>query len=1010
MATPSSRPPSPSQLPPQSEESQTLSANHLPPTTTTTTATTTTGNEVPEGSHSRQESTALLDSPGLPSRASSASPSQQGSLGEDISGTPISAGTAGHSSDSSDSTGSLGGLNHVNDGVGGKSITHRRMSRSYNNNVPTSIPTQSSDLRHGDGGGYGHGQYPSSASLYGGVDGLDSPGLVIVTSPRNSGANQQSPMSPRRMSRRSIGAGTLETGLEHPVVQESCWKRWLRRRVPIYGWLFSPGYNLQDLPDDLIAGITLSTVLVPQAMAYAMLAPLPPVYGLYTSVVPVLIYCTFGTSRHMHTGTFAITTLLLGQAVRQLMATSAVPSEDAHHGILQNLWSPDIFVSFSSATQMTTSAPFSPEDDLRFIGLILLLSFVVGTIQVTLSFVGAGQWASKHLLPDALVGGFNTAAVFHIGTSQLKHFLGITAVPAPQGAFALIKMWIWFGTHMWTQANWYTVGLGVAAITLMMVLRSWERRRKTRHEQELRRIEMKMVQERQALSEAISRIREEQRRQQELHQQQQQQQQQQHQQQQHHKNQLHPHRMSLYHTENPTSNAASNISLCTMTDTLTVPTSPGRTLPTSSSQRHIPSEAEQALTTTLNEADVASKLDDPAVVTPQRAIYIPIPDILLSVILLTVLNVLFSWDRPKSEGGFGIAVIGTIPKGLPQVVFPATLVAPGGVKEWMTWQFFQDVIVPMIRPALLIAFIIYVMSFSIAKQFGKRYGYKVDANQEMLALGLASMGGSCFSGYACTGSLTRTAILSQSGGKTPLASLVGVAVVMLTLVWLTWCFERVPNTVLAAIVLVALQSLISQVHEPVKLWKVEGRKADAIIWVVTFIGVWVISVEIGIFIGILAVVAVKVVQLVHHRWMDPNHPDHHGEDSDGQRRRRRRRRSSARRRSIVNPLLDNEELANEGDDEQDARRQNNGTAAAAASLPAQRPRRSSVLSRHARRRTPSSSVLDPGSSRARLGAASWKQRFLRTPWGQRIGSWFGVYPSPFLTDSIHTHTDEDDSY
>ncbi|KAG0231659.1 hypothetical protein BGW41_002124 [Actinomortierella wolfii] len=958
MATPSSGPPSPSQLPPQPEEAQALSANHLPPTTTTTP---TTGNEVPEGSHSRQESTAILDNPGLlPSRASSASPSQQSSVGEDISGTPTSAGTAGHSSDSSDSTGSLGGLNHVNDGVGGKSITHRRMSRSYNNNVPMSIPTQSSDLRHGGGGGggYGHGQYPSSASLYGGVDGLDSPGLVIVTSPGNSGANQQSPMSPRRMSRRSISAGTLETGLEHPVVQESCWKRWLRRRVPIYGWLFSPGYNLQDLPDDLIAGIR----------------------------------------------TFAITTLLLGQAVRQLMATSAVPSEDTHHGILQNLWSPDIFASFSSATQMTASAPFSPEDDLRFIGLILLLSFVVGTIQVTLSFVGAGQWASKHLLPDALVGGFNTAAVFHIGTSQLKHFLGITAVPAPQGAFALIKMWIWFGTHMWTQANWYTVGLGVAAITLMMVLRSWERRRKTRHEQELRRIEMKMVQERQALSEAISRIREEQRRQQELHQQQQQQQKQH--QQQHHKNQLHPHRMSLYHTEDPTSNAASNISLCTMTDTLTVPTSPGRTLPTSSSQRHIPSEAEQALTTTLNEADVASKLDDPAVVTPQRAIYIPIPDILLSVILLTVLNVLFSWDRPKSEGGFGIAVIGTIPKGLPQVVFPATLVAPGGAKEWMTWQFFQDVIVPMIRPALLIAFIIYVMSFSIAKQFGKRYGYKVDANQEMLALGLASMGGSCFSGYACTGSLTRTAILSQSGGKTPLASLVGVVVVMLTLVWLTWCFERVPNTVLAAIVLVALQSLISQVHEPVKLWKVEGRKADAIIWVVTFIGVWVISVEIGIFIGILAVVAVKVAQFVH-RWLDPNHPDHHGEDSDGQ-RRRRRRRSSARRRSIVNPLLDNEELANEGDDEQDARHQNNS--AAAASLSAQRPRRSSVLSRHARRRTPSSSVLDPGSSRARLGAASWKQRLLRTPWGQRIGSWFGVYPSPFLTDSIHTHTDEDDSY
>ncbi|KAF9970945.1 hypothetical protein BGZ73_006185 [Actinomortierella ambigua] len=966
-----------------------------------------------------------LDVPGS-SRVSSTSPSRRNSLSDSGEGTGALAGSSGsgHTSDSSDSTGSLGGLNHVNDGIGGQSAAHRRMSRAYTGTelaVPTTTTTalghpKSPDVHsphhnspHRNSNAYRHTRtFSSSSSVSEGDGDGNGGGLVIVAdSPRYSHGWDDTPASRRQPHASFAAAGAdieaLGVGLDHRVsstaVQESCWKRWLRRRVPIYGWLISPGYNWQDLPDDVIAGITLSTVLIPQAMAYAMLAPLPAVYGLYTSVVPILIYCVFGTSRHMHTGTFAITTLLLGQAVRQLMAEQA---DDTISGnMMQSFWS--IFSSSSSSSEMaatgSSTLSFNPDEDLRFIGLILMLSFVVGVIQVVLSFVGAGRWASKHLLPDALVGGFNTAAVFHIGTSQLKHFLGILKVPSPQGAFALIKMWIWFGTHLWAEANWYTVALGVSAIVLMTVMRSWEQKRKKAHEQEQRRVEMKLVQERHALSEAISRVREEQRRQQELHYQQQQQQQQ------HLRHHL---PTSPYQPANPSLQAASNISLRTMTDTTLPAGHSTATSPQLQQPRHMPSEAEQALTTTLNEAEVANKLDDPAVITPQRSIYIPIPDILFSVILLTVLNVLFGWDRPRSEGGFDIDVIGTIPKGLPQMAFPANLIAPGGPQEWMTVQFLRDVIVPMLRPALLIAFVIYVMSFSIAKQFGKRYGYKVDANQEMLALGLASMGGSCFSGYACTGSLTRTAILSQSGGKTPLASLVGVTVVVLTLVWLTWCFERVPNTVLAAIVLVALQSLISQIHEPAKLWKIEGRKADAVIWVVTFIGVLVVSVEIGIFIGILAVLLVKVTMLIR-RWMDPSI------DQDGDYRRRRLSTSSSagrtsrdghrprRRSAAADPLL-----AAEGVDDQDDayhrhRRPGHGDTA----LSPQQQRRLSTLSRNARRRTPSSSVLDPGSSEARLGAANWKQRFLRTKWGQRIGSWFGM-ERPFLTDSIHTYTDEDD--
>ncbi|KAF9415249.1 hypothetical protein BGZ94_000149 [Podila epigama] len=588
----------------------------------------------------------------------------------------------------------------------------------------------------------------------------------------------------------------------------------------------------------------ISTVVIPQSMAYAMLAPLPPVYGLYTSVVPILIYCIFGTSRHMHTGTFAITTLLLGQAVRGLMASENQPSSPTFDPGLAHYLLYDSSTVFSSALHSPT--PGGDDYQQRFIGMILLLSLVVGCVQIILSFLRVGGWASKNLLPDALVGGFNTAAVFHIGTSQLKHFLGLKNVPSPQGAFALLKSWKWIGTHI-LDTNWYTVALGFVAIAFMLVLRKAERYRKSKHDLERRKKEFQQVQQRQAVSVAILKRGEEER-----------------------ERQLNNQRSnqgssrptaSTFSNDNSgtqTSVAPSNLSLSTVAETETT-VSPSLD---SGSSRDV-------------ECDVVS--NHPT--AEDRQVYIPIPDILLAVIVLTVINVLFTLDKPKSDGGMGIDVIGTIPKGLPKAVFAPTLILPGGAKEWATLDFLVRYILPMIQPALLIAVIIYVMSFSIAKQFGKQYGYKVDADQEMFALGLASVGGSCFSAYACTGSLTRTAILSQSGGKTPLASVVGVVVVILTLICLTWCFERVPNCVLAAIVLVALQSLVMQITEPLKLWRIGHRKA-CIIWTATFLAVLLISVEIGIAVGMIVVLISTFYSHIanrhHARDLDPLLSHRHG--------------------------------------------------------------------------------------------------------------------------------------
>lgn len=689
-------------------------------------------------------------------------------------------------------------------------------------------------------------------------------------------------------------------------------------------------------------------------MAYAMLAPLPPVYGLYTSVVPILIYCVFGTSRHMHTGTFAITTLLLGQAVRGLMAKQDKSLYANADFSLTNT------ILYNSAPPISSSIAEGADDEQRFIGMILMLSLVVGCIQVIMSFLRVGGWASKHLLPDALVGGFNTAAVFHIGTSQLKHFLGIKNMPSAQGAFALLKSWIWIGTHFLSDTNWYTVGLGTIAIVFMLVLRNMERARKAKHDLEVRKREYLLVQQRQADSDEITRNHENRR-----------QQKQQYQTSSLGASGSSSHRVPQlpYPNASPQASAAtSHISLRTVAD-------PGDEItPNGGSVSFVPStgpfsDPEAVLAPSLSDGNQATA-------PHERQVYVPIPDILLAVIVLTVINVSFSLDKPQSEGGMGIDVIGEIPKGLPSVAFPPNFIVPGGAKEWMTMDFLSRYILPMVQPALLIAVIIYVMSFSIAKQFGKRYGYKVDADQEMFALGLASVGGSFFGGYACTGSLTRTAILSQSGGKTPLASMVGVITVVLTLICLTWCFERVPNCVLAAVVLVALQSLVMQITEPLKLWRLGQRKA-CLIWSVTFVAVLVISVELGIAIGIAVVLLATSYSWImrrSERGLDPLLSSNHRRCSSSS--THPRRRSAPEYEGAASESLQNHDGINVLGGIR-GRPQSRGLHLFVSSLP--------------------TSV-----------GSDMRRRFQATGLWQKLASFFGAERRIF-SDSLHSQEDDDDS-
>ena len=156
----------------------------------------------------------------------------------------------------------------------------------------------------------------------------------------------------------------------------------LAKLVPIFGW--APRYEGNDLRSDLAAGLTVGAMLVPQAMAYALLAGLPPEVGLYAATVPVVIYALFGTSRQLAVGPVAIVSLLTASAL----------------------------------------APLVGEGGSGYLGAAALLALMVGVIHIVLG-VGRLGFLVNFLSHSVLVG-FTAAAAIIIGFSQAKHLFGIS--------------------------------------------------------------------------------------------------------------------------------------------------------------------------------------------------------------------------------------------------------------------------------------------------------------------------------------------------------------------------------------------------------------------------------------------------------------------------------------------------------------------------------------------------------------------------------------------------------
>jgi len=195
----------------------------------------------------------------------------------------------------------------------------------------------------------------------------------------------------------------------------------LARYLPILEW--GRTYNPAALSDDMVAAIIVTIMLIPQSLAYALLAGLPPVVGLYASIMPLIAYAVFGTSRTLAVGPVAVISLMTASAAGAI------------------------------AAQGTT----------QYLEAAITLAALSGIMLVILGILRLGFLAN--LLSHPVISGFITASGLLIATSQLKHILGIQAGgdnwPAMLGSL--------FGSL--GQTNAPTLAIGIPAIIFLFWVR-----------------------------------------------------------------------------------------------------------------------------------------------------------------------------------------------------------------------------------------------------------------------------------------------------------------------------------------------------------------------------------------------------------------------------------------------------------------------------------------------------------------------------------------------------------
>ena len=157
--------------------------------------------------------------------------------------------------------------------------------------------------------------------------------------------------------------------------------------LPFLGWF--RGYSLEKVKIDGVSGLTVALVLIPQSMAYAQLAGLPPYYGLYASFLPPMVAALFGSSRQLATGPVAVVSLMTAVSLEPLASAGSE----------------------------------------GYIAYAVLLALMVGLVQFSLGVLKLGH--AVNFLSHPVVNGFTNAVAIIIASTQLSKMFGVYVDSAP---------------------------------------------------------------------------------------------------------------------------------------------------------------------------------------------------------------------------------------------------------------------------------------------------------------------------------------------------------------------------------------------------------------------------------------------------------------------------------------------------------------------------------------------------------------------------------------------------
>ncbi len=196
----------------------------------------------------------------------------------------------------------------------------------------------------------------------------------------------------------------------------------LQKILPVLEWL--PNYKMSLFKKDLSAGVLVGIILIPQSIAYALIAGLPPIYGLYCALIPQIIYIVFGTSRQVAIGPVATDSLIVSTGI----STIALAGSDS------------------------------------YISLAILLSFMVGSIQFVMGVFSLGFIVNFLSMP--VITGFTSAVAIIIGVNQFGNLLGVDFLQSDQIHIVLKDIW-----EQIENFNYHTTLIGLISLAIIIILK-----------------------------------------------------------------------------------------------------------------------------------------------------------------------------------------------------------------------------------------------------------------------------------------------------------------------------------------------------------------------------------------------------------------------------------------------------------------------------------------------------------------------------------------------------------